>query len=199
AAPAARHHRSPAGIPWQAGVQHVGRHDRCAAANGGVAASAMTADPLESVQRIADAVLFEGYVLYPYRASAAKNLYRWQFGVVAPRAPREDAEPWFTQTEFVLRGARQLFVRVRFLRPAGQEWLEGVPHSIDLGPQPLDMTAMIPLADAGIAAQLTMTTEQIDSFVRVRMRIENLEPWRAEFDVDRDAMLRHALVGTHLL
>jgi hypothetical protein len=33
---------------------------------------------------IADAVLFEGYLLYPYRASAPKNRTRWQFGVVAP-------------------------------------------------------------------------------------------------------------------
>src|SRR5256885_5195153 len=40
----------------------------------------------EDARKVADAVLFEGYVLYPYRASAAKNRVRWQFGVVAPRA-----------------------------------------------------------------------------------------------------------------
>ena len=33
---------------------------------------------------VADAVLYEGYVLYPYRASAPKNQVRWQFGVLAP-------------------------------------------------------------------------------------------------------------------
>ncbi|HEY2747636.1 MAG TPA: hypothetical protein VGL86_23605 [Polyangia bacterium] len=38
------------------------------------------------VRRIADAILYEGYVLYPYRASSRKNRYRWTFGVVAPRA-----------------------------------------------------------------------------------------------------------------
>lgn len=37
-------------------------------------------------RRIADAILYEGYVLYPYRASSRKNRYRWTFGVVAPRA-----------------------------------------------------------------------------------------------------------------
>ena len=57
----------------------------------------------EPVERIADAVLFEGYVLYPYRASAAKNRYRWQFGVVAPRAPQDDGEPWFTQTDCLVQ------------------------------------------------------------------------------------------------
>ena len=33
---------------------------------------------------IADAVLYEGYLLYPYRATSAKNQSRWQFGVVGP-------------------------------------------------------------------------------------------------------------------
>ena len=35
---------------------------------------------------VADAVLYEGYVLYPYRASAQKNQLRWQFGVLVPPA-----------------------------------------------------------------------------------------------------------------
>ncbi|MDB4968868.1 MAG: hypothetical protein JWN44_4557 [Myxococcales bacterium] len=39
----------------------------------------------ERARRIADAILYEGYVLYPYRASSRKNRYRWTFGVVAPR------------------------------------------------------------------------------------------------------------------
>jgi hypothetical protein len=55
-------------------------------------------------QKIADAVLYEGYVLYPYRASSAKNRVRFQFGVVAPRAYAEagGAEPWEMQTECLL-------------------------------------------------------------------------------------------------
>ena len=37
---------------------------------------------LDAVRRVADAVLYEGYILYPYRASAQKNRSRWQFGVL---------------------------------------------------------------------------------------------------------------------
>ena len=33
---------------------------------------------------MADAVLYEGYVLYPYRASSPKNQVRWQWGVLMP-------------------------------------------------------------------------------------------------------------------
>ena len=40
---------------------------------------------LASVEKIAEAVLYEGYMLYPYRASAVKNQQRWNFGVLSPR------------------------------------------------------------------------------------------------------------------
>lgn len=40
---------------------------------------------LSPARTIADAVLLEGYLLYPYRASAIKNHFRWSFGVLAPQ------------------------------------------------------------------------------------------------------------------
>ena len=46
------------------------------------------ADRFADARAVADAVLYEGYLLYPYRASAAKNQVRWQFGVVVPPATR---------------------------------------------------------------------------------------------------------------
>ena len=55
--------------------------------------------------RIADSVLYEGYLLYPYRASAAKNRVRWQFGVVAPREyseATEESDPWFLGSNCLL-------------------------------------------------------------------------------------------------
>ncbi|MCC3312459.1 hypothetical protein [Nocardia africana] len=38
----------------------------------------------ERARAVADAVLYEGYLLYPYRADARKNRCRWQFGVLGP-------------------------------------------------------------------------------------------------------------------
>lgn len=38
----------------------------------------------ERARTVADAVLLEGYVLYPYRVSSNKNRFRWAFGVLAP-------------------------------------------------------------------------------------------------------------------
>ena len=43
---------------------------------------------LDQARQVADAILYEGYLLYPYRASAQKNQERFQFGVLMPPAYR---------------------------------------------------------------------------------------------------------------
>lgn len=67
---------------------------------------------------VADTICYEGYVLYPYRASARKNQLRWQFGVLAPpSATAGGSERSSAQAEIVVegRGAR-LHVRLRALQ-----------------------------------------------------------------------------------
>lgn len=82
----------------------------------------------DTAQALADTVLYEGYVLYPYRASAKKNQVRFQFGVVAPRAYAGDdegrtgvsgaVEPWHTRTECLLEPGddADLTIVLRFLQ-----------------------------------------------------------------------------------
>jgi hypothetical protein len=102
---------------------------------------------LDAVRRIADAVLYEGYILYPYRASAQKNRSRWQWGVVMGPgyAAADPSERDFTQAEVVLEHAGQPAVRVmlRFLQvqrrstevsepgAAAQTWDEAVEREIE--------------------------------------------------------------------
>ncbi|WP_371673280.1 hypothetical protein OG985_39895 [Streptomyces sp. NBC_00289] len=69
-------------------------------------------------RQVADAVLFEGYVLYPYRASAAKNRLRWQFGVLVPPAWGAECEEHdFQHTECLMepKAGATLSVELRFL------------------------------------------------------------------------------------
>jgi hypothetical protein len=76
-------------------------------------------DRFAAARAVADAVLYEGYVLYPYRASARKNQVRWQFGVLVPPAvaARDPSERSVCRTECVVdpSDAPVLHVRVRFL------------------------------------------------------------------------------------
>ncbi|QKZ17770.1 hypothetical protein [Streptomyces chartreusis] len=77
-----------------------------------------TEERLALARQVADAVLFEGYVLYPYRASAAKNRLRWQFGVLVPPAWGAECEEHdFQHTECLMepRAEASLAVEVRFL------------------------------------------------------------------------------------
>jgi hypothetical protein len=61
-------------------------------------------DRFAVARSVADAVLYEGYVLYPYRASARKNQVRFQWGVLVPKAFSEadGSERWSTRTECLL-------------------------------------------------------------------------------------------------
>jgi hypothetical protein len=81
----------------------------------------MTPDPghLAHARQVADAVLYEGYLLYPYRQSAQKNRSRFQFGVLMPPAYRavDECEPSACQTECLAECADDAEVEfhVRFL------------------------------------------------------------------------------------
>ncbi|MGC1210784.1 MAG: hypothetical protein WA890_05865 [Micromonospora sp.] len=83
---------------------------------------------LDRVEAIADAILYEGYLLYPYRRSSGKNQVRWQFGVLVPPAWGEghglvdtgvagSAESPWQQTECLLEApdTAVVHVRLRFL------------------------------------------------------------------------------------
>ena len=88
------------------------------------------------VDRVAEAVLYEGYILYPYRPSV-KNRQRWTFGGLYPEAYCRDqagSDASSNQTECLLQGSPQtvLDVTVRFLQivrgqdPKHQDWLTPV-------------------------------------------------------------------------
>jgi hypothetical protein len=81
--------------------------------------SAPAADRFEAAHAVADAVLYEGYVLYPYRASSRKNQARFQWGVLTPRAFSETdgSERWSMRTECLVApsAAPAVSVRVRCL------------------------------------------------------------------------------------
>jgi hypothetical protein len=72
------------------------------------------------IDRITSAVLYEGYLLYPYRPSSVKNRQRWTFGGIYPQAYNQaqgSSDPCTMQTECLVEGtpATSLQIRVRFL------------------------------------------------------------------------------------
>jgi hypothetical protein len=114
----------------------------------------------EMARKVADAVLYEGYMLYPYRRSAIKNRQRWSFGILySPdyREVKNGTERSSLHSECLLEIADQASVQieVRFLHlltrqatrsdvtescepgsppeksPSGESWDEGVERSLE--------------------------------------------------------------------
>ena len=76
---------------------------------------------LAAVEKIAKAVLYEGYMLYPYRPSSVKNQQRWNFGVLCPKSyseAQQGSDAWTMQTECLVEGdsTTEIEIRVRFLQ-----------------------------------------------------------------------------------
>lgn len=145
----------------------------------------MTPAPIElmdEVAEVADTVLFEGYLLYPYRASAQKNQLRWQFGVLTPQYwALEHSENWYSHTECLLepRDDTRIHVRLRFLRLRGRRvqqagpygfvdvdeltvggelhipWEEGVPEVVDATLSVADLLAGEMTVPVGLSGETT--------------------------------------------
>ncbi|MGI9088371.1 MAG: hypothetical protein ACR2HH_11625 [Chthoniobacterales bacterium] len=77
----------------------------------------------ELVDKVVNAVLYEGYILYPYRASSKKNRQRFTFGRVYPEVysiAQKNREPYSMQTQCLVQNESQDArgnIEVRFLHP----------------------------------------------------------------------------------
>jgi hypothetical protein len=94
----------------------------------------------KSMEAVADAVLFEGYMLYPYRPSAIKNRQRWNFGTLYPRQfalAQAPTERWRFCAEILLEANEltKISAHIRFLQlvspgeDGGESWEQGFARS----------------------------------------------------------------------
>ena len=166
------------------------------------------------VDRIAAALLYEGYMLYPYRPSAIKNRRRFNFGIVAP--PGEDAT--FIQTECLVRGGERtrLEIHVRFLHLVerctdGELWQEAVERDVQIDQCVLGDTrhagftwpttetadGAVVRRQRSIAALIDVSSSPCAAGVyRLRVRVSNRTNAPAG---DYDERLLHSLVSAHTI
>jgi hypothetical protein len=127
---------------------------------------------------LANAVMYEGYMLWPYRSSALKNQRRWTFGCVFPptwtAAHPDDA--CLMRTQVLLESdPHEVDVTVRFLQA-------GVERSVT--PGPFAFGALRGRVDFEVRGQ------------RLTVSIFNTTPWVGEA---REDALQHAFCSTHTL
>jgi hypothetical protein len=177
---------------------------------------------LEAARKIADAVLYEGYLLYPYRASAVKNQVRWQFGVFVPPGFTVTEESSSCQTECLVEAGELVHTRSRFLHvqartsEGAESFDEAAEREIDHvwrleelleGEQVRDIripggretTDGVTRTWQPLHLRVRAAAEQIPGpygVVRLRLRLENTSEWTGE---ERPEALRHSLVAAHTL
>ena len=107
-------------------------------------------------EKIAAAVLYEGYILYPYRATSTKNVQRWNFGTLYPQryaCAQRPAEAFHLSTECLIESTPDttLDIRIRFLHLVRQQagegvhWDTGVERTVELASVRLAGIALAPL------------------------------------------------------
>jgi hypothetical protein len=159
----------------------------------------VTADP---VRQIADAVLYEGYLLWPYRRSAMKNTRRWTFGGVYPPgwSGEHPDDRCVVRAECLFAG--DLDVRVRFLhvvrrqvelhgrpvdeaRTGGERfltWEEATER--EAGPGPIAIPAGSEREEVGDGVTIVRSWHALEGTVEVEagdgravVTVSNTTPW----------------------
>jgi hypothetical protein len=163
---------------------------------------------MDQVEKIANAVLYEGYMLYPYRPSSVKNRQRFNFGVLHPN----DFDVWRMCTECIVVGnlATTVDIRMRCLQLAERDnWQEGHERDVRvigfaLGPSGTHRTPF--LFEAGTSeGRLEMirgeidveSVELFDGVFKLSVEIRNCVS--AGADLTREEALLRSLISVHTI
>lgn len=160
------------------------------------------------VERIANAVLYEGYMLYPYRPSAVKNQQRFNFGVLYPReycGTQEGSDNWQMQTECLVIGnaATPLEVKVRFLQLISKEGVQqGIERAVRTLACGLRSLEVRPLRQdfhfEGLEGELELRSKALgDSCFRITVVVRNSAVLKNAGEMNRDEILLQSLVSVH--
>jgi len=140
------------------------------------------------VPKIADAVLYEGHVLYPYRSSALKNQHRYPFGTLYPPAFCEAhaaGDESSLRLECLLQGAPEsVAIRLRFLQ----------------GDAIRDVHGPIVFAFPPILGRVTVSAALLQPDThKMTVVVTNDSPFADADSRSRDEALTHSIVSPHLI
>ena len=142
---------------------------------------------------VADAILYEGYLLYPYRQSSQKNQARFQFGVLMPPAYAavDDCEPSAAQTECLAECARR--------RAGRRSWSGSCTSSsgtVQAGPGAARRRAAGCRTDVGRRPALTVDGTEYTQFTEAAEREQRAELAVAELLGGEGAAVRSRSTST---
>ncbi len=142
----------------------------------------------EPLEKIANAVLYEGFLLYPYRKSSVKNRQRWHFGTVGPVG---GADRSLMQTECLVQAAGEttIDVKIRFLQGEVEREIE-FPATL-LGAPPERRLFSFPPIEGAVEMESSLVKDRVFRFT---VRILNLSETTAG---DCSMLSAHTLLAVH--
>lgn len=162
----------------------------------------------DAVEKIANAVLYEGYVLYPYRASAVKNQQRFNFGVLYPAAycdlqSGSEAKEMRTEVLIEVRPSAAVEVKTRFLQMVERGgWQEGIEREVIIPAVAIDLLMVTPRVtpfdfDGMVYGEAVLSATSVaDGAFRLSLLIRNLVDVE-DAGFSRDAALLRSMVSVH--
>jgi hypothetical protein len=140
-----------------------------------------------SFDQLVDALLYEGYALYPYTPGATKNATPTPFGIVYPPSHADGRFRFdHIQLDCLLAEPGPVSCEVRFLEAAGARH-EGTPRRLALEPGETSTSRSFDTVDVSIS----LSVEER----RVTLRVENRTEVAGE--LTRAEALRRSLISTH--
>jgi len=158
----------------------------------------------ELAEKVANAVLYEGYMLYPYRPSAIKNRQRWTFGILYPPDYPEvsgGTERSTMHSECLLqtKADPRVGIRLRFLHRADQPVERSLEFEWDLKNSQARFEFHVLETEPVVTGEVSASTEQItDSVLKLTIDVANTTPLPPGA-LDRDSALLRSLLSAHTI
>jgi len=150
-------------------------------------------------EKIAETLLYEGYVLYPYRASSAKNRSRWTFGSLFPQSCQGESSR--LQVQCLLRGPpeAEVEVRVRFLQIVQHvHWQEAIEREVRIGVFSFDAGCEGERTWGALAGEVRVSRQSIGvDTSQITVEVVNCSALVA--GASREEALSAAFASTHVL
>jgi len=168
---------------------------------------------LDGVAPLAQALLYEGYLLYPYRDTAVKNRHRWMFGTLYPQSfadGQREHDPWTMQVECLVLGKAdaQVDVRIRFLHLVDPPVERHVDLRSSLGPLHTAPERLAFAFETDAAMPIRGTVDMAagrlaEGITKVTVQVSNVTPFTMPATVvsgaRRDAALPFAFASAHAI
>jgi hypothetical protein len=151
---------------------------------------------IDQARAVADAVLYEGFLLYPYRKDALKNQLPWQFGVLMPRGYADESEPTSFSSDLIALchgEAPRIEGIIRFLQSTGSAPIE---REVAVNADLMKPEAKTQFAFGNLHGTVTLSVTPAENDVlRVTLVVRN--ETSVEPTGDRNEALNGAFISAH--